>query len=90
VVRRYPTLLEARVNLGAALGKQGHVQEAISVFEEARELGLSSPMLLNALAVAYAQNHQRTEAIRALERSLNLDRDQPVARAMLDELRQGS
>ena len=90
VVRRYPTLLEARVNLGAALGKQGHVQEAISVFEEARELGLSSPMLLNALAVAYAQNHQRTDAIRALEHSLNLDRDQPVARSMLDELRQGS
>lgn len=90
VVERYPSVLEARVNLGAALGKQGRVQEAIEVFEEAGERGHASPALLNALAVAYAQNRQTTEAIRALERSLRLDRDQPTARAMLNELRQGS
>ncbi|MEE9218709.1 MAG: tetratricopeptide repeat protein, partial [Acidobacteriota bacterium] len=90
VVRRSPHLLEARVNLGAALGKQGHVREAIQVFEETRTLGLSSPALLNALAVAYTENRQRPEAIRALEDSLGLERDQPVARAMLEELRRGS
>ena len=90
IVERHPHLLEARVNLGAALGKQGRVQEAIAVFEEARQIGRLSPALLNAMALAYAQNRQTNDAIRALEQSLSVDGDQPVARSMLHELRQGS
>jgi predicted AlkP superfamily phosphohydrolase/phosphomutase/Flp pilus assembly protein TadD len=90
IVRRFPHLLEARVNLGAALGKQGRVPEAIAVFEEARQIGHASPALLNAMALAYAQNRQTAEAIRALEKSLSVDGDQPVARSMLHELRLGS
>ena len=90
VVRRNPWLLEARVNLGAALGKQGHVREAIEVFEEARTLGISSTTLLNALAVAYAENRQQNEAIHTLEDSLQIDGDQPMVQAMLTELRRTS
>jgi predicted AlkP superfamily phosphohydrolase/phosphomutase/Tfp pilus assembly protein PilF len=90
VVERHPAVIEARINLGAALGKQGRAREAIEVFEEARRMGHASPALLNALALAYAQNRQPHEAVRALERSLSLDRNQPTARALLDDLRNGS
>jgi predicted AlkP superfamily phosphohydrolase/phosphomutase/Tfp pilus assembly protein PilF len=90
VVERHPAVLEARINLGAALGKQGRAREAIEVFEEARRMGHASTTLLNALALAYAQNQQPHEAARALERSLSLDRNQPTARALLDDLRDGS
>jgi Flp pilus assembly protein TadD len=90
VVERHPAALEARINLGAALGKQGRAREAIEVFEEASRQGHASTTLLNALALAYAQNRQPHEAVRTLERSLSLDRNQPTARALLDDLRDGS
>jgi tetratricopeptide (TPR) repeat protein len=82
---RDPRSLEARVGLGAVLGIQGKTGEAIQTLEEGRALGLTSPSLCNALAMAYYQNRERRKAVATLQESLRLDPAQTSARAMLKE-----
>jgi len=82
---RDPRSLEARVGLGAALGIQGKTGEAIRTLEEGRALGLASPSLYNALAMAYYQNRERQKAVAVLKESLRIDPGQESARAMLEE-----
>ncbi len=82
---RDPRNLEARVGLGAALGIQGKTGEAIRTLEEGRALGLASPSLYNALAMAYYQNRDRQQAVEILKESLRIDPGQTSARATLDE-----
>jgi tetratricopeptide (TPR) repeat protein len=82
---RDPRSLEARVGLGAALGIQGKTEEAIRTLEEGRALGLTSPSLCNALAMAYYQNRERQKAVAILKESLRIDPGQNPARAMLEE-----
>ena len=73
------------MGLGAALGIQGKTQEAIRTLETGRELGLASPSLYNALAMAYYQNRDREKAIGILKESLRLDPGQGSARSLLSE-----
>ena len=82
---RDPRNLEARVGLGAALGIQGKTGEAIRTLEEGRALGLASPSLYNALAMAYYQNRERQKAVGVLKESLRIDPGQKSARATLEE-----
>ena len=77
---------EARMNLGAALGKAGRHAEAITQFEEARKRGFRSPTLYNGLAVAYHETGQLQKCIESLKESLALDPDQPEVRGMLSEV----
>jgi Flp pilus assembly protein TadD len=73
------------VGLGAVLGIQGSTRQAIEVLEEGRALGMTSPSLCNALAMAYYQNREREKAVAALKESLRLDPGQRSTRAMLEE-----
>ncbi len=82
---RDPKSLEARVSLGSVLGILGKTAEAIQTLEEGRSLGLDSPPLYNALAMAYYQNHDRQKAVASLKESLRLDPGQSEARATLAE-----
>jgi len=82
---RDPRSLEARVGLGAAMGIQGKTGEAIRTLEEGRALGLASPSLFNALAMAYYQNRERQKAVAILKESLRIDPRQNSARATLEE-----
>jgi tetratricopeptide (TPR) repeat protein len=82
---RDPRSVEARVSLGAVLGIQGKTGEAIRTLEEGRSLGMNSPSLCNALAMAYYQNRERQKAVATLKESLQLDPRQSSARAMLEE-----
>jgi len=82
-----PSNVECRVNLGAALGKLGRGSEALKVLKEGRSGETSTqPELLNALAVAYAQNGEARRAGDILRESLSISPDQPKIRAMLREL----
>src|SRR5207249_5987117 len=85
-VEKEPGNYEARINLGAALGKAGRHQEAIRVFEEARQRGFRSPTLFNGLAVAYHETGQYQKCIESLKQSLALDPDQPEVRALLADV----
>ena len=80
-----PRSTEARVGLGAALSLAGKNDESVAVLEEGEKLGLSSPALYNALAMAYYQQRRKQEAIVSLKRSLQLDPAQSSARSLLDE-----
>ena len=73
------------MGLGAVLGIQGKTGEAIRTLEEGKTLGLTSPTLCNALAMAYYQNRERQKAVATLQESLRLDPAQASARAMLKE-----
>jgi tetratricopeptide (TPR) repeat protein len=80
-----PSSVEARVGLGAALGIQGKNSESVAILEEGEKLGISSPDLFNALAMAYFQAQQKEKAIGTLKESLRLDPSQPSARSLLAE-----
>ncbi|HEU5182576.1 MAG TPA: alkaline phosphatase family protein [Candidatus Polarisedimenticolia bacterium] len=80
-----PRSTEGRVGLGAALSLAGKNDESVAVLEEGEKLGLSSPALYNALAMAYYQQRRKREAIVSLKRSLQLDPAQSSARSLLDE-----
>jgi tetratricopeptide (TPR) repeat protein len=82
---RDPSSLEARVGLGAALSIEGKNAEAVSTLEEGERLGITSPSLYNALAMAYFQARQKEKAITSLKASLKLDPGQPSARSLLAE-----
>jgi Flp pilus assembly protein TadD len=73
------------VGLGAALGIQGKNSESVAILEEGEKLGISSPDLFNALAMAYFQAQQKEKAIGTLKESLRLDPSQPSARSLLAE-----
>jgi tetratricopeptide (TPR) repeat protein len=80
-----PKNSEARVGLGAALSLSGKNGESVAVLEEGEKLGLASPALFNALAMAYYQQRRKQDAIVSLKRSLQLDPAQASARTLLAE-----
>ena len=80
-----PKNSEARVGLGATLSLSGKNDESVAVLEEGEKLGLASPALFNALAMAYYQQRRKQDAIVSLKRSLQLDPAQTSARTLLAE-----
>ena len=64
---------------------QGKNAEAVATLEAGEKLGVSSPTLYNALAMAYYQARQKEKAIGILKESLRLDPAQPSARSLLAE-----
>jgi tetratricopeptide (TPR) repeat protein len=80
-----PASAEARVGLGAALSIQGKNEEAVATLEEGEHLGIATPALYNALAMAYYQARRKEKAIGTLKESLRLDPSQSSARSLLAE-----
>lgn len=85
-VEREPENLESWVNLGGALGRLHRPREAIETLETAREMGVRTTVLFNALALAYLEIHQSEKARRFIEESLSIDPDQTNARKLLETI----
>jgi predicted AlkP superfamily phosphohydrolase/phosphomutase/predicted Zn-dependent protease len=86
-VAKDPDNVESWVNLGAAQGRMGRSSQAIRALETARDKGVRTTTLYNALALSYLQDHQNEKAVKFLKESLAIDPNQKDA---VDLLRQVS
>ncbi|HVX65947.1 MAG TPA: tetratricopeptide repeat protein [Bryobacteraceae bacterium] len=68
VLEANPGLTQVRLNLGAALGDLGRLDEAITVFEAAPAADRGNPDLLRSLALAYYRKDDFAAALRVLEK----------------------
>jgi tetratricopeptide (TPR) repeat protein len=82
-VGKDPDNVESWMSLGAAQAKLGRTREAIESLETARQKGVRTTVLYNALAIAYLQDHQIDRAVRYLKESLAMDPDQKDASELL-------
>jgi predicted AlkP superfamily phosphohydrolase/phosphomutase/tetratricopeptide (TPR) repeat protein len=89
-VEKEPENQESWVNLGGALGRLHRPGEAIEALETAREMGVRTTVLFNALALAYLEIRKPEKARRFLEESLTIDPDQTDARELLEVMDQSS
>ncbi len=87
-VEGHPQNIEARVNLGAVLGKLGRTNEAAECLEGAIALGYRTPDLYNAIGRAHFEAGNLPGAIDALNESLGMDPDQAEIREILRELQE--
>jgi tetratricopeptide (TPR) repeat protein len=78
-VAKDPDNVESWVNLGAAQGRLGRTREAIRALETARDKGVRTTTLFNALALSYLQDHQKEKAVAFLRESLAIDPNQKDA-----------
>ncbi len=78
-VAKDPDNVESWVNLGAAQGRLGRSSEAIRALETARDKGVRTTTLYNALALSYLQDHQKEKAVEFLKESLAIDPNQKDA-----------
>ncbi|MCZ6697035.1 MAG: alkaline phosphatase family protein [Acidobacteria bacterium] len=85
-VAKVPENQESWINLGAALGRLHRPAEAIVALETAREKGVRSTTLFNALALAYLETRQPEKARRSLDESLQIDPGQTDARELLEKM----
>lgn len=85
-VAKEPENKESWINLGAALGRLHRPAEAIEALETAREKGVRTTTLFNALALAYLEARQPEKARQFLEESLQIDPGQTDARELLEEM----
>ena len=69
-------LFRAHNNLGNALLKTGHLQEAIEHYKKALQLRPNSPEPYGNLALTYAQMNRPADAIVSAEKALELARSQ--------------
>jgi Tfp pilus assembly protein PilF len=81
-----PDNLEARVNLGTALARLGRKAEAMAELEEAYDRGLRIPAICNTLARTYGESGDLDSAAQWLQRSLEIDPNQPMIRQFLQSL----
>lgn len=89
-VAKDPDNVESWVNLGAAQGRMGQSREAIRALETARDKGVRTTTLYNALALSYLQDHQKDKAVQFLKESLQIDPNQKDAVALLQEVNRPS
>jgi len=89
-VAKDPDNVESWVNLGAAQGRMGQSREAIRALETARDKGVRTTTLYNALALSYLQDHQKEKAVQFLKESLQIDPNQKDAVALLQEVNRPS
>jgi len=78
-----PGLLQARVNLGAALAEMGKLDDAISVLGAAPAPGRNDPMLRRNLALAYYRKGDVAAALRELESLAPKDASDPQIASLL-------
>lgn len=84
-VRLDPELIEARLNLGIELDRQGRTTDALAQFEEAARLRPNSPDVHLHLGVALARLGRYDEAIDQFRQTLQLSPGHPAARKFLDQ-----
>jgi tetratricopeptide (TPR) repeat protein len=84
VIARAPTDGDSYIALGLALVRAGHLQEAVSTFEQATHYEPYNPALYTNLGAAYAYLGDLEQAQSALERSLQLH-SFPLPRVHLTE-----
>jgi len=89
-VAKDPDNVESWVNLGAAQGRMGRSREAIRALETARDKGVRTTTLFNALALSYLQDHQKEKAQQFLKESLQIDPNQKDVVALLQEVNRPS
>ena len=68
----HPDSVEARSNLGAALARTGHFDEAIAEYDRALEKSPGNPALLLNLGLAYYKSGRPAEAAARFERAASL------------------
>jgi len=85
-VAKDPDNVESWVNLGAAQGRMGRSSQAIRALETARDKGVRTTTLYNALALSYLQDHQNEKAVKFLKESLAIDPNQKDAVDLLREV----
>jgi predicted AlkP superfamily phosphohydrolase/phosphomutase/tetratricopeptide (TPR) repeat protein len=89
-VAKDPDNVESWVNLGAAQGRMGRSREAIRALETARDKGVRTTTLFNALALSYLQDHQKEKAQQFLKESLQIDPNQKDVVVLLQEVNRPS
>ena len=85
-----PDNVESWVNLGAAEGRMGRSREAIRALETARDKGVRTTTLFNALALSYLQEHQYEKAVQFLNESLTIEPNQKDVDDLLQKVRRRS
>src|SRR5206468_10244261 len=89
-VAKEPDNAESWVNLGAAQGRMGQSREAIRALETARDKGVRTTTLYNALALSYLQEHQNEKAVQFLNESLTIEPNQKDVDDLLQKVRRRS
>ena len=89
-VAKDPDNVESWVNLGAAEGRMGRSREAIRALETARDKGVRTTTLFNALALSYLQEHQNEKAVQFLNESLTIEPNQKDVDDLLQKVRRRS
>ena len=85
-VKAQPDNAQLRFNFGACLAETGAFQEALTLFLQARDLGLRGVKVHTALASVYYRLGRKAEARTAVEAVLALEPANPEAHRILDAL----
>jgi len=85
-VRRNPDSLAGLLGLGTALEQSEQHAMAADTFRRAIQLYPANALLWQELAHVYVSQGQRTEALKAVQKSLELDRDVPEAHLLLGKI----
>ncbi len=82
-----PTGFQAYLTLGAAYRALGRLDEAVDILDKSLRLNGLNPLTLNAVGDCYIDLGNYAEALKALEKSLEMETQQTTIKAKVEELR---
>lgn len=83
----YPDSPEITWNLLEISLAAAKPERAVELFDDMQQMGILNPDVLNRTANALLQNNQLSQAVKTLERSLQIAPEQEVLRPMIETIR---
>lgn len=83
----YPNSPEITWNLLETALVAGYAERAVQLFDDMQEMGILNPDVLNRTANALLENENLAEAVKSLERSLEIAPEQDILRPMIETIR---